>query len=103
VGSTDEPRGQRSFLVERYWPGISRDQLADAEERMRRALRELAQHGVDVRLVSSTFVPTEEVVLHLFEARHEEDVIDAHRRSGVRFDRLQPVEVSPLQPEREVP
>jgi len=85
------------FLVERYWPGISREQLADAEERMRRAVRELAGTGVEIRIVSSTFIPAEEVVLTLFEAPHEDDVIEANRRGGVPFDRVQPVEVSQMQ------
>jgi hypothetical protein len=95
VGSAKKARAK--FLVERYWPGISREQLADAEERMRRAVRELAQGGVEIRILSSTFIPTEEVVLTLFQAPREEDVIEANLRSGVRFDRVQPVEVSQMQ------
>ena len=83
--------------MERYWPGISREQLADAEERMHRAVRELARSGVEIRILSSTFIPAEEVVLTLFEAPHEEEVIEANRRSGVPFDRVQPVEVSQKQ------
>jgi len=96
VGSK-KARGKGTYLVERYWPGISREQLADAEERMRRAIRELAQGGMEIRILSSTFIPTEEVVLTLFEAPHEQDVIEANRRSGVPFDRVQPVEVSQMQ------
>ena len=100
VGSTKKARGRRIFLVERYWPGISREQLADAEERMRRAVHELAESGVAMRILSSMFIPTEEVVLTLFEGPREEDVIEANRRSGVPFDRVQPVEVSQMQPGR---
>lgn len=84
------------FLVERYWPGVSREQLADAEERMRRAVHELAHGGVKIRILSSTFIPAEEAVLTLFEAAHEEDVIEANRRGEVPFDRVQPVEVSQM-------
>jgi hypothetical protein len=91
----DSTKKARTFLVERYWPGISREQLADAEERMRRAIRELARTGVEIRILSSTFIPAEEVVLTLFEAEQEKDVIEGNRRSGVPFDRVQPVEVSP--------
>jgi Protein of unknown function (DUF4242) len=84
------------FLVERYWPGINRSRLADAEERMRAAVRDLARTGVPIRILSSTFIPAEEVVLTLFEATQEDDVVEANRRSGVPFDRVQAVEVSRL-------
>lgn len=85
-----------TFLVERYWPGISRDALAAAQERMRRAIRDLARTGVPIRVLSSTYIPAEEVVLTLFEAAHEDDVIEVSHRSEFPFDRVQPVEVSHL-------
>jgi hypothetical protein len=84
------------FLVERYWPGISRERLAEAEERMGRAARDLAGSGVEIRLLSSMLIPAEEVVLTLFGAADEDDVIEVSRRSEVPFDRVQPVEMSRL-------
>jgi predicted TIM-barrel fold metal-dependent hydrolase len=86
------------FLVERYWPGISRDQLAEAEDRIRRAVRDLTRAGVSIRALSSTFIPADEVVLTLFEATSEDDVLAAARRGEIAFDRVQPVEVSHLAP-----
>jgi len=86
------------FLVERYWPGISRERLADAEERMSRAARDLAWSGVEIRILSSMLIPAEEVVLTLFEAADEEDVIEVSRLSEVSFDRVQPVEMSQIHP-----
>lgn len=98
MGSTEKAAlDRRTFLVERYWPGISRDQLAEAEERIGHAVCELVEGGVEIRILSSTFIPAEEVVLTLFEAPHDEDVIEANRRSGIPFDRVQPVEVSQMQ------
>jgi Protein of unknown function (DUF4242) len=84
------------FLVERYWPGISRERLADAEERMSRAARDLAGSGVEIRILSSMLIPAEEVVLTLFGAADEEDVIEVSRLSEVPFDRVQPVEMSQI-------
>jgi len=87
-------RGTKAFLVERYVPGITRAQLAAVERRLRRTVRDLAGAGAPIRLVSSTFVPAEEVVLSVFEASTEETVIEANARSGARVDRVQPAELS---------
>ena len=87
-------RGTKAFLVERYVPGITRAQLTAVERRLRRAVRDLAGAGAPIRLVSSAFVPAEEVVLSVFEASAEETVIEANARSGARVDRVQPAELS---------
>lgn len=87
--------------MERYWPGISREKLTDAEERLRAAVRDLARGGTEIRVVSSLFILADEVVLTLFEAALGDDVIQANRRSGVPFDRVQPVEVTPPQPKED--
>lgn len=83
-----------TYLVERYWPGVDPTQVYRADEQVRRAVRDLIQEGVRIRVLGSTFIPTEEVILTLFEAAREADVVEAHARGGVRFDRLQAVEVS---------
>lgn len=81
------------YLVERYWPGVNRDQLAVAASHIRTAALEFAAGGRDVRVLSSVLIPADEVVLSLFEAASEADVIEVNRRSGVPFDRVQPVEL----------
>jgi len=91
---TTASQASKAFLVERYVPGISRTQLAAVERRLRRAIRELAEAGAEIRLVSSAFVPAEEVVLSVFEASAEETVLEANMRSGANVDRLQPAELS---------
>jgi hypothetical protein len=85
------------YLVERYWPGVDRDQLVMAAGRLGTAAHELAAGGRDVRVLSSVLIPADEVVLSLFEAASEEDVVEVNRRSGVPFDRVQPVELYPPQ------
>ena len=87
-------RGTKAFLVERYVPGMARAELATIERRLRRAVRDLAGTGAEIRLVSSAFVPAEEVVLSIFEASAEETVIEANARGGARIDRVQPAELS---------
>ena len=81
-------------MVERYLPGVDPLQISLAQEQICRAVDDLARRGTRVRVVSSTFIPADEVVLTVFEATRKTDVIEVHKRSGVRFDRLQPVEVS---------
>lgn len=91
---TSASRGTKGFLVERYVPGITRAQLDGVERRLRRAVRDLAGAGVEIRLVSSAFVPAEEVVLSFFVASGKETVIEANARSGAHVDRVQPAELS---------
>jgi hypothetical protein len=84
---------QETFLIERYWPGVRREDVAAAEERIRRATGELTRDGIPARIVSSTWIPADEVVLTLFEAGEEDDVLEVSRRSDYPFDRMQRVEV----------
>jgi hypothetical protein len=88
------------YLVERYWPGVDRDQLTSAATRLGTAVRELAVRGREVRVLNSVFIPADEVVLSLFEATTEDDVVEVNRRSGVPFDRVQQVEVCSPRPLR---
>jgi hypothetical protein len=84
---------QETFLMERYWPGVEREDVATAEERLCRAAGELTHDGITVRIVSSTWLPADEVVLTQFEADDEDDVLEVSRRGGYPFDRVQRVEV----------
>jgi len=79
--------------MERYWPGVGRADVATAEERLSRAAGELTRDGIPIRIVSSTWIPADEVVLTLFEAGEEDDVLEVSRRGGYPFDRVQRVEV----------
>ena len=79
--------------MERYWPGVGRADVVSAEERLGRAAGELTSDGIQIRIMSSTWIPADEVVLTLFEAGEEDDVLEVSRRSGYPFDRMQRVEV----------
>ena len=88
-----QPALQETFLIERYWPGVSRADVATAEEDLGRASGELTRDGTPIRVLSSTWIPADEVVLTLFEAGEEDDVLEVSRRSNYPFDRMQRVEV----------
>ncbi len=79
--------------MERYWPGVSRVDVATAEEHLSSAADELTRDGIPIRILSSTWIPADEVVLTLFEAGEEDDVLEVSRRGGYPFDRMQRVEV----------
>jgi hypothetical protein len=81
------------FLTERYWPGVTRSDVATTEESLRRTADDLSRDGVPIRVLSSTWIPADEVVLTLFEAGEEDDVREVCRLSDYAFDRMQPVEV----------
>jgi hypothetical protein len=71
------------FLVESY-VAPSFAAVADARERAR-LTQEL---GTGVGYVRTTFVPSDETVLHLFDALSEETLDEAVHRAGLQFDRI---------------
>jgi hypothetical protein len=81
------------FLMERYWPGVTRSDVATTEENLWAAADDLTLEGVPVRILSSTWIPADEVVLTLWEASEEDDVLEVCRLSDYAFDRMQSVEV----------
>jgi hypothetical protein len=79
-----------SYLVESY--ASSDSALSSARVRARRA----AELGTGVRYVRTTFLPGDEVVLHLFEAPSLAALDEAGRRAALPFERIiEAVEGSP--------
>jgi hypothetical protein len=72
-----------SYLVEAYLP----DSPAAVAEARRRA-RHAATLGDGVRYVRTTFVPSDEVVLHIFEAPSAEALGAAGREAELSFERI---------------
>ena len=71
------------YVVERYLPGVSRDEL----ERQLEQLAELTR-GTPVAYLGSTIVLEDEACFCQFEAASEEAVAEANRRAGMPFDRI---------------
>jgi len=76
------------YLVERYLPGITARQLDDASARLAAAAIELAADGVEVRYISSTFIPEEESCFCRFEVRDANAVRRACERAGLELARI---------------
>jgi hypothetical protein len=78
-----------SYLVESYVAGTPAA-VEDARARARRT----AELGDRVRYVRTTFLPGDEIVLHLFEAPSASALDEAGRRAALRFERIVEAEES---------
>jgi Protein of unknown function (DUF4242) len=78
------------YLVERYLPGASRDDLTSAAARIASATAQMAAEGIRVRYLGSSFIPGEETCFCEFEAGSRETVEWANERAGVAFAQILP-------------
>jgi hypothetical protein len=72
-----------SYLVESYLAASPA-----AVEAARERARSLADKGAGVRYLRTTFLPTDETILHLFEAPSAEALERAGRLASLPFDRI---------------
>ena len=76
------------FMVERYVPGVTEEELDSTRERLASATRALASRGIELRYLGSTFVPEEESCFCRFEGGSVDDVRRACEAAGVPFARI---------------
>lgn len=89
-----------TYLVECYWPGVTRAAAHEAIGRARAAAAEISGAGRHVRLVHSTFIAADEAVLSIFEAVSAPAVREASEQAGLSVDRISPAEdVQGLRPQ----
>ena len=81
-----------TYLVESYWPGVTREAVDEAIGRAHAAAAEISRTGRHVRLVHSTFVADDEAVLSIFEAVSEEAAREASEEAGLSVARISPAE-----------
>jgi hypothetical protein len=77
-----------TYLVERYWPGVTSERLLGALERGRRAIEQMGIEGTSVRSISCTFIPSEEVVFSLYEGPSMDAVRQLSERVGMPVSRI---------------
>ncbi len=78
----------RTFLVERYSPGLDRVAVVAEAERARAASAELRASGAGIDYVGAVLVPQDEVVFHLFRSPDADLVRDVIMRAGLTFERV---------------
>jgi hypothetical protein len=77
-----------SYLVDGYLPRSRSGELAGLIARLRAAAEELTAEGTAVRHVRSSFLPADELFLHLIEAESAEAAGEASRRAGIAPERI---------------
>jgi hypothetical protein len=76
------------YLVERYWPGVTREALAAALDKSRRITEQMLAEGTSVQHVSSILLPGEEVVFSVYAGPSAEVVRQLNERAGIPTSRI---------------
>ena len=76
------------YIVERYLPGITPDQLTAAAGAAKCTTAAMAQEGTPVRYLRSTFIPGEEKCFCLFEGPSADAVRTANDRAQIPYERI---------------
>ena len=77
-----------TYLVERYWPGVTSERLFEALERGRRVIEEMTNEGTRVCEISCTLLPGEEVVFSVYEGPSAAAVRQFSERADIPCSRI---------------
>jgi hypothetical protein len=89
----------RKYMVERYLPGMTAEEVDDASARLALTAEALAGEGLDVRYAGSTYVPKEESCFCRFEASSRSVVESVCERAQLPFARIHAVRSFPRRKE----
>lgn len=77
-----------TYLVERYWPGVTSELLLEALNRGRRVMEEMSGEGTPIRDISCTLIPGEEVVFSMYQGPSAGEVRQLNERAGIPVSRI---------------
>jgi hypothetical protein len=77
-----------TFLVERYWPGVTMERLHDALERGRTQIEQMSSEGTLIRDISCTLILSEEVVFSIYEGPSASAIARLNKRAGIPVSRI---------------
>jgi Protein of unknown function (DUF4242) len=77
-----------TYLVERYWPGVTIELLFEAIERGRHVMEQMSSQGTCIRDISCTFIPSEEVVFSVYEGPSAAEVRRFNERADIPISRI---------------
>jgi len=76
------------FLVERYLPGLTPEQLGAAASAAKETTASMTSEGTPVRYLRSTFIPGEDKCYCLFEGPSADVVKAANERAQLPYERI---------------
>jgi hypothetical protein len=77
-----------TYLVERYWPGVTNELLVEALNRGRQMMHQMCAEGTPVEHVTSILVPDEEVVFSLYDGPSTAAVLQLNERAAIPVSRI---------------
>jgi hypothetical protein len=77
-----------TYLVERYWPGVTSELLLEALNRCRQVIEEMSGEGIRVRGISWILIPREEVVFSVYEGPSTDAVRQLNERADIPISRI---------------
>ena len=78
------------YMVDRELPGITMEQLTDAQKAAIDTCRQMTAEGNAVRYIRTTFVPGESHCMCLFDAPSEALVREANDKAQLPYNRIVP-------------
>ncbi len=87
-----------TYLVERYWPGVTSELILEALNRARRVMEQMNIEGTRVREVTTILIPGEEVVFSVYEGPSAAAVRQLNDRADIVVSRI--VEAIEIWPDR---
>ncbi len=80
--------GKRTFLLERYWPGIDEAVARTVVSGLERAARAMTAEDTPVRHLGSVLMPVDQVVFSLIEAVDDQAARRLNERADLPIDRI---------------
>jgi hypothetical protein len=77
-----------TYLVERYWPGVTSELLLEALDRGRLVMEQMSREGTRVCGISCTLIPGEEVVFSVYEGPSAAAVRRLNERARIPVSRI---------------
>jgi hypothetical protein len=77
-----------TYLVERYWPGVTSGMLQRAFAASRGVLDQLRVEGSSIREISCILIPEEEVVFSVYEGISAAAVLQFNERADIPVSRI---------------
>ncbi len=89
-----------TYLVERYWPGVTSELLLEALNRGRRQIEQMSGEGMCLSHITSILIPGEEVVFSLYHGPSATAVRQLNERAGIPTSRIvDAIEVTGMRPD----